>query len=271
MALRYAICALWILDTAHQVFVTHTVYTMVITRWCSVSVLSATPWSVLAGIVVTSISNFAVRTVFGNRLFRLSGNSYFIIAPNVLGNLLSLAGYLVFVIRASPLTLFQFGTVNWSLYMGIAAGFAADIWLAACFIVILAKSRTGFTRTDSILRTLMIYCVNTTLITSICEMMTVISFAVLSKTSIDYVFFVLSPKLLFNSLLATYNARQEMRETAHGSDDLISVHLSRSPQVLIADTYNLTSTPISSVHIGKKTDPNVYGLRHIAEANHVPE
>ncbi|KAF4594330.1 hypothetical protein EYR40_009133 [Pleurotus pulmonarius] len=55
-----------------------------------------------------------------------------------------------------------------ALYANLASGVAADLSIAVALVFWLLKSRTGFKRTDSLLNTMMVYAVNTGLLTTIC-------------------------------------------------------------------------------------------------------
>jgi len=142
----------------------------------------------------------------------------------MLGSIIEFAAALSFTIISAPLGNWAVGKpAQRSLYLGLSSGAMADLWLASSLVVLLWRHRTGFRRTDSLLRLLILYCVNTALITSLCEIASLITFTIMPNNFIYYALFTLLPKLLFNSLLATYNARRGMREMAHGSNSLISI------------------------------------------------
>ncbi|EMD31251.1 hypothetical protein CERSUDRAFT_119952 [Gelatoporia subvermispora B] len=264
---KLIVFSLWILDTVHEVFVIDSVYIDLVTRFGDLVALTHPPWSTLAGVVLTGCSNLFVRMILARRLYKLTGNNWYLLVPNVLGAIMNLGSPIpltpplnifvrsnimfryivaslgkssqgllrepvllsphmrfspiVFAIQAAPLDFFQWTQIDWTFYWGTAAGFLSDLWLAACLIVLFRNSRTGFRSTDSVLHVLMVYCINTTLVTTLCELATLITFALMPNTSVDYIFYLLSPKLLLNALLATYNARQDMRKLAHAQVPLV--------------------------------------------------
>ncbi|EMD35694.1 hypothetical protein CERSUDRAFT_96803 [Gelatoporia subvermispora B] len=215
-----------LLDTIHEVFAIHVIYTVLVTRNGSPTALSAPPWSVVVNVLLTGISDVIVRLLFCQRLWKFSSNR-FVVLPVFLGNACTLAGAIAFVVKAATLDSFPtFKTVSWTWYLALVSGVATDLILATSLVFYLWKSRTGFRRTDSMVQVLIMYCINTTLLTSLCETTCFITLATMPDTFVYYTFFTILPKLLLNSLLATYNARDTVRETYRGSGDLISIPLS---------------------------------------------
>ncbi|KDQ24897.1 hypothetical protein PLEOSDRAFT_32935, partial [Pleurotus ostreatus PC15] len=103
----------------------------------------------------------------------------------------------------------------WLLYSALGSAVFADVFIAATLCFFLSTRRTGFKSTDNLVNTMMVYSINTGLLTSVCAMACFITYAIWPQ---DFVFigiyFTLS-KLYLNSLLATLNARTLMREHDH--------------------------------------------------------
>ncbi|EMD32295.1 hypothetical protein CERSUDRAFT_99686 [Gelatoporia subvermispora B] len=247
MTIKFGVGLLWLLDTLHQVFATHIVYTILVTRNGSPTALLTPPWSVMVNIVVTGVTDVVVRLLFCQRLWMFSKKNYFVVLPVLVGNASSLAGCLAFVIKAAPLDSFPaFRSLSWALYLALGSGVSTDLFLASSLVFFLWKSRTGFRRTDSMVQVLMLYSINTALLTSLCETTSFITvrdnttessasittsavqFAAMPDTFVYYAFFTILPKLLLNSLLATYNGRNTVREASRANGDLISIPLSSS-------------------------------------------
>ncbi|EMD39397.1 hypothetical protein CERSUDRAFT_72553 [Gelatoporia subvermispora B] len=112
-------------------------------------------------------------------------------------------------------------------YIGAAFCMVADFLIAIFQITFLWKHRSKVPTTNSIIRTLIIYTINTGLVTAICALGLFISaaensqFATLQKTLIHVGIFAMLPT-------PTLNARQELRarEMARGHGGLISIPLS---------------------------------------------
>ncbi|OBZ76582.1 hypothetical protein A0H81_03510 [Grifola frondosa] len=143
----------------------------------------------------------------------------------------------------------QLANIAWVLYLSFSAGLAADIIVAVSLCCLLAKHRTGFKRsaflsTDSIIRVLMLYSINTCVLTTVfafCCLITVwpFPFPPPSSSSISpnpqfimmpdelicLGFYFVLPKLYLNSFLAMLNSRKHMREIG-SSTPVMSIPLS---------------------------------------------
>ncbi|EMD31143.1 hypothetical protein CERSUDRAFT_127602 [Gelatoporia subvermispora B] len=226
LILRIAVGFLWTLDTIHQALAIHTVYTYVVIRYGDPEALETPTWSVMANIVVTSLNDTIVRTLFCHRLWKFSEKNYYITAPTMLAAITSLVGGIIYTVKGVPLGSFaRLSALTCWLYIGFTSGAVADILLASSLVIYLWRSRTGLPRTDSLVQLLILFTVNSGVLTSACEIMCIVTYSVLPKTFWYYALYMILPKVHLNSLLASYNARHEMREAAFGPEDRISFAL----------------------------------------------
>ncbi|OCH90037.1 hypothetical protein OBBRIDRAFT_628710 [Obba rivulosa] len=180
-------------------------------------------------IIVTSTNDTIVRTLFCHKLWKFSEKNYYVTIPIMLAASTSLIGGIIFTIKAVPLEKFTaFSAITCWLYLGFVSGAVADILLASSLVTLLWKHRTGFPRTDSLVRVLIIYTINSGVLTSVCEVMCIVTFSIFPGTFWYYALYMVLPKLHVNSLLASYNARHDMREVAFAPEDLISVPLANT-------------------------------------------
>ncbi|EMD31249.1 hypothetical protein CERSUDRAFT_89256 [Gelatoporia subvermispora B] len=257
--LKYTVSVLWVLDTFHQVLVTHIGYTLLVVRWGSLTALVVPPWSIPATIICTVISDSIVRLLYAYRLLKLSGGNYWITLPTVIGSAMNLAASTAYTAQVARLDFDKWATVKWSFYWGTAGGYTADLWLAICFVAILIRSRTGFRRTDSVIRRLMVYCVNTTLLTSLTLLVMVVTFTVMPDNLVYIAFYMLWPKLLLNAGLATYNARDSLRGDAHSPSELLSIPLSHTSYASAFGSTRAPTNPVLNIHIEKLTETDATG------------
>jgi len=104
----------------------------------------------------------------------------------------------------------KFFQISYLLYLGFGSAVVADATIASALCIVLAKSRTGFRRTDSLVNILLVYTINTGLLTGIVAVLCFILYAVMLDT---YIFI----KLYLNALLATLNARSNLRDQMNGA------------------------------------------------------
>ncbi|KAJ6629354.1 hypothetical protein B0H10DRAFT_1986780, partial [Mycena sp. CBHHK59/15] len=110
------------------------------------------------------------------------------------------------------------------MYLNFAAGTSSDLSVALALCHLLRRSRTGFRRTDSLIRVLMMYTVNTGLIVAIDATAGMLAYAFMPHNFIFLGFYLLLSKLYLNSYLAILNARKGLRGNM---DEPKSIRLSR--------------------------------------------
>ncbi|KAF8875697.1 hypothetical protein BD779DRAFT_206447 [Infundibulicybe gibba] len=132
-------------------------------------------------------------------------------------------------------TFASFSSISYLLYMSFGSGVVADAIIATVLCCTLKKNRTGFRGTDTIVNTLVLYTINTTLLTTLCGFACLVTYAIWPQEFIFIgVYFVFS-KLYFNSLLATLNSRESLHFQA---GDIVS-------EIPIGFKSNSSSTPAS--------------------------
>ncbi|KAJ7649234.1 hypothetical protein B0H17DRAFT_1102534 [Mycena rosella] len=121
-------------------------------------------------------------------------------------------------------TFSQVDSLSSLMFLNFAAGTSSDLSVALALCYLLRGSRTGFQRTDSLIRVLMMYTVNTGLIVALDATAGMFSYVFMPHNFIFLGFYLLLSKLYLNSYLAILNARTGLREKL---DDPKSIHLSR--------------------------------------------
>ncbi|TFK98190.1 hypothetical protein BDV98DRAFT_573220 [Pterulicium gracile] len=225
---------LWVFDAFHLVLLTICMYHYLISNFGDVEAALLPTWSIIGQIFMTCISNFIVRTIFGVRVWILSGKNVFWGA--------ALAGATLFTF-GSGLTVGSLGFgrtfAEWTrhsiwLYLSHGTAVFSDVVVAGSLVYFLRKRRTGVQRADSILATLMSYAVNTCLLTSLCSITTFVTFAVWPHYFIFMGFQFILSKLYLNALLASLNARDvlfqrvEASGSRHRSVEPHSSHMART-------------------------------------------
>ncbi|KAI0791246.1 hypothetical protein C8Q75DRAFT_67192 [Abortiporus biennis] len=94
--------------------------------------------------------------------------------------------------------------ISWSLYSGFAVEY-----------------RTGVTRVDRVINTLMTYMINTGLLTSICALLCLITFITLPGRYVYFAFYFVLSKFYVNALLATLNSRGALRQLMESKQVLV--------------------------------------------------
>ncbi|TCD69255.1 hypothetical protein EIP91_008358 [Steccherinum ochraceum] len=243
---RLAVAILWTIDALHVAFVAHAGYHYGVTNYANPLAMLYVTWSLIGAVVLTTTSdaiyfraqNMAasvilvplgvpmltckdVRTVSG-------GNIPLIILIIVASCTVSIGGYM-FAARLNQVRMFtKLIEFSWILYFSLGALAFADILISIALCVLLRKQGSmAFSRTRSIVRSLMIYSINGSALTSLCAVVCLVTYATMSTNFIFEAFYFVLPKLYLNSLLATLNARESLRQTLT-STDLVSIPLSKA-------------------------------------------
>ncbi|EMD36414.1 hypothetical protein CERSUDRAFT_115426 [Gelatoporia subvermispora B] len=223
LAIKATVIFLWILKTLHQLLLVHGIYSYAIIDYGNPQALLIPTWSLLAAPVIAVTMDAIIRGLFCLRVWKL-GHNWYMVAPIMAFSLIEFVGSVVWGGLAGHIDNFdKFGKISAAFYIPTCAAICADILIASSQLLMLSNLRTGFKRTDNILRTLMLYVINTGLLTTVMTTLCLILFAAMPDTLVYAAVFHNLSGLLFNALLATYNARPELRTFRDSNGDVPSV------------------------------------------------
>ncbi|KAI6164995.1 hypothetical protein EDD17DRAFT_1474132, partial [Pisolithus thermaeus] len=117
----------------------------------------------------------------------------------------------------------------------------SDVLIAGCLCFLLQKSRTGFRRSDTMINKLMLFSLNTGLLTGIFAVASLISISLWPNAFIYIAFYFCVGRLYCNSLLATLNARRIIR--AASTDDDMSLSLQGARKTNLATSQRVRPVP----------------------------
>ncbi|KAH9853202.1 hypothetical protein C2E23DRAFT_133010 [Lenzites betulinus] len=211
--IKLLVAVVMISDGVHQACISQGMYYYLVTQYGNPQALLHLTTSYLAEVFFNYITSFLVQGFFVVRIWRLSGQNVTLVTPIALLVLGSFATGLVYGIKG-VLLISSFNTASklknlWIIFNGLAA--AADVVIAVVLCAILHKSRTGFARTNTLINRLIMFAVNTGLLTSVCACLSLITVIVLPNTFVYIFFFFIIGRLFTISLLATLNARKDLR------------------------------------------------------------
>ncbi|THU96236.1 hypothetical protein K435DRAFT_839124 [Dendrothele bispora CBS 962.96] len=223
--LRYAVLLAMFFDTAHQGLITHTMYTYLVTNYGNQAFLGECVWSLLAEVLFNGFSGFIVQCFLASRVWSLSKNIYLTVM--VMSLIVAEFGCVVAfsIIGLVKIRTFQDLKQLQGLSISVNALAAiGDVLIAASLIALLHRSKTGFKRSDTMIDRLMLFAVHTGAVTTAFAIASLVSINVAPNTFIYIFFFFCMGRLYTNSLLATLNARQAIRNA--GDNVLTTSNLS---------------------------------------------
>ncbi|KAL5478286.1 hypothetical protein ACEPAI_2470 [Sanghuangporus weigelae] len=217
---------LWILDTVHQAIIASTVYVYLVKSIADPILLvhfqkTSSVISCLGAFIDAMVQAILIR-----RTWYLSNKN------RILTGALSIAVLAQFAVTMALFVRFVSIVELLMIYNAIPVQLAAaavvaitDTYLAVVLARLLRKARSGFRRSDSIVQRLVMYTIGSSLVTSICAMVALISCIVAPHAFIYLVSDLLIPKLYFNCLLVSLNARSSLRTVAEQESGGMSIHL----------------------------------------------
>ncbi|KAF7370965.1 hypothetical protein MSAN_00730600 [Mycena sanguinolenta] len=247
--LKLLVGAVMTFDTIHQALISHTVYTYLITNYNNGAELLQIVWSLLVEVLFNGLTALLVQRFTNSlldvlhltplsfltlRIWRLSNGNIWLTGIALLlvwGEFGCVLAYVALSLRLHTFVeLVELKALSITVNALAAAG---DVFIAGTLTWLLHRSRTGFHRSDTMIRKLTIFAVNTGAVTSLCAIGSLISICVAGNTFIYILFFFCMGRLYCNSLLATLNARKSIRGAAdgiHTTSENLSLSLREFPK-----------------------------------------
>ncbi|PPQ69735.1 hypothetical protein CVT24_001321 [Panaeolus cyanescens] len=246
--MKFLVALLWLLDTFDSALNAHILYFYMVSNYIN-------PLALFKPVCILMLSCHCERfasdppPTVSNENIALTGG---ILAISIADLVISLT----IAIKAFGIVSFpELEKLSSLMYSTFAAGTGSDLCLAIALSHLLYKSRTGFKRTDGLIRVLMMYTVNTGMIVAIDASLGMITYAAMPNNLIFLGFYLLLSKLYVNAYLASLNARKTLRTKR---DEMLSFNLGNVtntvPQFRQADTYtSITEKRVTSSDPSSKT------------------
>ncbi|KAJ7433615.1 hypothetical protein B0H11DRAFT_2296754 [Mycena galericulata] len=272
--LKALVAATVFLDSLHLAFVMHTgtrvdknlaakmthfpVYHYLITNYYNNDALEVMVWSVSLEAVPTGVTAALVQSFYAYRVWRMSHHNVLLTGLILILVMATAACGTAWVVlaleaqtyerllRISPLTI----SIN-ALSTGV------DVIITTTLCTMLYQTRPMSLATETMINRLILFTINTGLLTSLCAVASLISLIVSPKTLIYASFYFCIGRLYSNALLASLNARSVIRGQINDIDtnfhNKTSISCSRlSRDVFARPAENLTATELS-IHINQET------------------
>ncbi|KAH9999633.1 hypothetical protein BJV74DRAFT_162596 [Russula compacta] len=206
---KLLVLGLWVLEAVHQAFVGHVAWFLIVKNFGSLLVLVKPPvWTLSVQTVLGALVGLIVKICYGMRVWKFSKGNYFVTGFIIGMAVAQFATAVVFTIRSFHLHVGQAIKIKYLGTIALSLGVATDIFTAASLSYFLHKMRTGYQKSDTLINRLIIYSVNTGMVTSICSAAVLISYNVMPVNLIFISLYFILSKLYANSCLATLNTRR---------------------------------------------------------------
>ncbi|KAI0659137.1 hypothetical protein C8Q70DRAFT_152330 [Cubamyces menziesii] len=242
--MRGFVLALWLVDSLNVILMGHMLYYTFITRYGDPSVFSTPLWSLVAMVLSTAIVSFMVRGMYIKGIWHLSHEHPIITGVLALLSLFDFVCGIALSVKGFRVSEGELADLKVYLYLNFASAVLADGAVAGTLFNLLRGARTGNARTDTALGRLMLYTVNTGLLTVADAGVALITFAIMPDNFVFLTPFMVLSHFYTNALFASLNSRTLIKS----SDHVVSVNLSNvSPP-----RFPGSSTSTSSPHNGQQ-------------------
>ncbi|KAF8233024.1 hypothetical protein L208DRAFT_1435884 [Tricholoma matsutake] len=202
------------LETAHSVVITHTIYQITVIL-AGQSNVGPNSYSLSTGVVLETLITALVQSFFAFRIYRLSGTLYISIVCwtlsllRLVGGLVLAAGSFLDVPRQTKALTYT-NKYGWLITLAVSIGAFVDVLVAAsmCYYLKRLSSPVPSKRTSEMVDCLMIWIIQTGLITSMASVSLVVTFHALRATEIWFAIYTVLAKLYSNSFFVSLNVRR---------------------------------------------------------------
>ncbi|TDL21620.1 hypothetical protein BD410DRAFT_749441 [Rickenella mellea] len=211
LQLKWIVGILTLADSIHIILSTAAVYWYLIANFGNFENLGITHWAINLQTDFNGFVSAGVQLFFTRRIYQLSKNKYLLVILLTLTAIYFFFG-VYFTVHAFEFRHFSdYKLIIWVPAIGIGSAAVIDAIIATSMVYFLRRSRTGFGRTDTLITTLMMYSINTGLLSSIFASASAILYATMPDNLIWLCIFWMHGKLYVNSFLAMLNSRESLR------------------------------------------------------------
>ncbi|KAL5512594.1 hypothetical protein ACEPAG_3247 [Sanghuangporus baumii] len=210
--LKALVAAVWTLDTTHQGLISHTCYAYLVTNYANPPFLLTITPSLSVMVLISGIVCFLVQCFLLYRVWRLSEKNMFLVIFLFAMGVAQFVTTALYYAKGAKLTVLTLPSIAWLSKLVNSLSAATDVSIAAVLIYLLQRSRTGFRRSETLINRLIFFTINTSALTSICAIFSVIFVTVYPDALIYVAFYVNISKMYTNTFFATLNARKSTRD-----------------------------------------------------------
>ncbi|KAF9447379.1 hypothetical protein P691DRAFT_802529 [Macrolepiota fuliginosa MF-IS2] len=227
LGLKALVSLIWVLDSLHMAVVSYCIYYYLVINYSNPIALGVGHWSLFISVGLNIVIACIVQCFFTRKIHALCKPKlkWFVtafISLSVLAHFAFGIETVAFLFIKKELARLPEMTLIAATPFAITA-VLSDIFIAAALCFLLHGRKTGFKNTNTVVSKLIVYAINRCLLTSVVAVVEVIAFSASPHTlwylAIDFVI----GKLYANSLLATLNSRQSIRDAGSSAN---TIHLS---------------------------------------------
>ncbi|KAH9486258.1 hypothetical protein JR316_0000322 [Psilocybe cubensis] len=202
---------LFVVDTIHSAVAVYAAWQTGVTNYANPAALGSVGWTIPFTAVATSVAAIFTQFFLGHRVLLLTKN-YTIVG--IIG-LFSLTGFIFGVyagVRSGIIDkVAYFAPLTPYVICWLGFQTAADLTITTVLTYVLARSRTGFRKTDTVVNRLIRGAIQTGLFASLFALADLFSFVLHRNTNLYAMFAYPIGRIYTNTLLDTLNSRAELK------------------------------------------------------------
>lgn len=212
--LRVTVLLSFFINTAHEILISHAIYTYLVTWYRDFLLLNDIVWSLALQELISTFNIMLVQCFLIWRVWILAGQQILYVIPLILLALLQFASSIAYYAKTQRLSyLTQSSTLNATAFIDAGAGGACNAAIAVALIMLLHRSKSSFSRSNHVLQHLIILFITSGLVISLFHLLVLTVTAALPNTLVFTTFYFPVSKLYTNSLLMTLNVRDKLQNS----------------------------------------------------------
>ncbi|KAJ7739501.1 hypothetical protein B0H14DRAFT_2990829, partial [Mycena olivaceomarginata] len=227
LSMKIFVAVLMILDIVHATLLTISYYVTSVDNFGDFEAISAAPWSLSAQVVVGVLLSNLVQMFYAFRIWTLSNKSPWLPGVIIFCTFAELSFAIAYTVESLQALGFKLQTraVPFSL-AALTFETACNILISGSMVYLLARNRTGFSKTNRAVNMLIAYMLNSGLLVAIFAVSCLVTFLTSITTLIYGLFFFILIRLYGCSFMSILNSRDSVREqfnTAKSDHAMITI------------------------------------------------
>ncbi|TFK40699.1 hypothetical protein BDQ12DRAFT_464061 [Crucibulum laeve] len=213
--IRATVLVLFFLDTFHSASVIYLIWVYAIENYTNPLILFTSIWPYPFTVVVTAITAYMTQLFLAYRMFRLTGQRIVYLIILVAASATFLLGLVAGEKAWRTVSLAQIPALRPILIPWLCLEVGVDAMISSVLLYALSKSRTGFPRSDNIIKRLMRTSIQTGLCSGIFSILSMTFFIASPQTHFFGMFGIPISRVYTNTLMDTLLTRQALRKMLH--------------------------------------------------------
>ncbi|KAK0430845.1 hypothetical protein EV421DRAFT_237324 [Armillaria borealis] len=210
IGMKCVVAIVCLLDTMHQIFITHALYIYLIKGFANPLILTRLLWTFLIQLVITACQGLVCQGFFTWRVYVARETVFSPPSSQVWSSAISWLRYTI-MHDANPLHQLSSLKNLKNIAKLLVFGYSADILITVSLIYMLLRSKTQNAQTNHIINRLVLYSLNTGFLNSIFAILCFVTATVWSENLIFVGLYAVLCRMYSVSVLATLNSRKRFR------------------------------------------------------------